>query len=229
MEPSRPKHPPEYAQVCLQALANHGLGNKISLGGAFGLMHYFEYRRTYDVDAWWQSETTSKEQQEVVAVLKKTLLDFGSVKTRTWGDVVSIELRSDDRQVFSFQIAGRSAQLEPAIPSPWQGILLDSFDDLLASKMVALVERGAPRDFLDIYSICDNALATPQGCWQLWRRRQELASSDPNPERAQLAVLSHMSRIEQHRPLENIVDDNDRAEAERVRKWFKEVFVNVLA
>jgi hypothetical protein len=42
-------------------------------------------------------------------------------------------------KVFSFQIAQRSAQLEPSKPAPWIDVPLDSFPDLVASKMVALV------------------------------------------------------------------------------------------
>lgn len=229
MEPRRPVHPPEYAQECLQALSAQGLGNKITLGGAFGLMHYFEYRLTSDVDAWWNPNITTNEQQEVVKVLERTLQAFGSVRTRSWGDVVSIELQSKSSQVFSFQIAKRSAQLKPPTASPWRDILLDSFDDLVASKMVAMIERGAPRDFLDVYQICHESLATPLQCWQLWLRRQELANSDTDIGRARLALLTHLARIEQHRPLENITDDGARAEAKRVRRWYKGTFVNVLS
>ena len=51
-----------------------------------------------------------------------------------------------------FQIAERSAELEASVTGVWPGgIGIDSFKDLVASKMVALVERGAPRDFLDVY------------------------------------------------------------------------------
>jgi len=35
--------------------------------------------------------------------------------------------------------------------------------------MVALVERGAPRDFLDIYTVCQAGLVTLEECWELWR------------------------------------------------------------
>lgn len=52
-QPSRPTHIPVYADVCLQALAEYNLGAKISLGGAFALLHYLDYRSTLDVDAWW--------------------------------------------------------------------------------------------------------------------------------------------------------------------------------
>jgi hypothetical protein len=103
-------------------------------------------------------------------------------------------------------IARRSAQLAPARSILWTGVLLDSFADLVASKMVALVERGAPRDFRDIYAICQAHLATPEECWALWRERQHLAGSDTDMGRASLAIQTHLARIERHRPLAQIKD-----------------------
>jgi hypothetical protein len=229
MKPQIPQNSPEYAQACLEALADQGLGNYLSLGGAFGLMHYYEYRTTHDVDAWWQPNATPEVQKKIIAILESTLGNFGSVRTRVWGEVVSVELHSEGKQVFSFQIARRSAQLNPSTTSPWEDVLLDSFDDLVANKMIALVERGAPRDFLDIYRLCSEALITPSRCWLLWSKRQQLAGSDTDHARARLAVLTHLARIEQHRPLENITNDFARAEAERVRMWFNEVFVDDLS
>jgi len=107
-------------------------------------------------------------------------------------------------------------------------VLLDSLPDLLASKMVALVERGAPRDVRDIYAVCQAGLATPQECWELWRRRQRLAGSDADSARARLAVETHLARIAQHRPLKEIADPAARAEAERVRRWFVQEFLDGL-
>jgi hypothetical protein len=229
MKPQIPQNPPEFAQACLKALADQGLGKFLSLGGAFGLMHYYEYRTTHDVDAWWQPDATTEVQKKIIVILESTLETFGSVRTRVWGDVVSVELHSSGKQVFSFQIARRTAQLNPSTTSPWGNLLLDSFDDLVANKMIALVERGAPRDFLDIYRLCAASLTTPPKCWQLWFKRQQLAGSDTDYARARLAVLTHLARIEQHRPLGNITDDSARVEAELVRTWFKEVFVDDLS
>lgn len=130
--------------------------------------------------------------------------------------------------MFSFQIAERSAQLEPSALTPWTNVLLDSFSDLVASKMVALVERGAPRDFRDVYSLCRAGMTTPDKCWGLWRRRQQLAGSDTESNRARLALETHLARIASHRPLTQIADDQQRADAEKVRNWFKEEFINAL-
>ena len=160
-------------------------------------------------------------------MIENVLQQFGQTRQRTWGDVVSIELDTEvKRKVFSFQIAERPGQLQPSVAAQWQAVLLDSFTDLLASKMVALVERGAPRDFRDVYTVCQAALATPQTCWQLWQQRQELMGNDPDRERAALAVATHLTRIERQRPLVNIPDKAERKQAEHVRNWFKEELIN---
>jgi predicted nucleotidyltransferase component of viral defense system len=106
--------------------------------------------------------------------LKKTLSAFGTVRIRSWGDVDSVELQQDGRTVFSFQVARRSAHLEEPISAGWIEVPLDSLADLVSSKMVALVERGAPRDFLDIYTLCQAGLLSVADCWALWRRQQTL-------------------------------------------------------
>lgn len=227
-QPSRPSHVSKYMEACLETLAEHGLGEKISLCGGLGLLHYFDYRSTHDIDAWWTALATAADRRQLIQVIETTLRSFGQVRTRTWGDVVSVELQIEGRTIFSFQVARRSAQLEPAVLLPWTNVLLDSFPDLVAGKMVALVERGAPRDFRDIYALCQAGLATPELCWELWRQRQQLAASDTDYARAKLAVETHLVRIEQHRPLAQIVDQQQREQATRVRAWFREIFLSVL-
>lgn len=66
MDFQRPSNVPDHAELCLKAISDANLGDKISLGGAFGLLHYLDYRATYDVDAWWTSSATSQERQMVI-------------------------------------------------------------------------------------------------------------------------------------------------------------------
>src|SRR5947199_2609495 len=219
-EPVRPSHLSEYAEKTLAALAATGLGHAISVGGALGLLHYLDYRTTHDVDAWWTSAAFTEDRERVLATIEAALQPFGEVRARKGGEVVSLELKKGGKTVFSFQIASRSAQLQPPTTLPWSDVALDSLPDLVASKMVALVERGAPRDFRDIYSVCHAGLVGPAECWSLWRQRQQKAGSDIDPHRARLAVETHLTRISQHRPLEAIADPDQRAEAEAVRSWF---------
>lgn len=223
-----PSHFPKYGVICLNALAEADLGGKISLGGASGLLHYLDYRPTHDVDAWWTAEASPEDRARVVAVLEAALRPYGEVRTRAWGEVVSVELTEEGKVLFTFQIAERAAQLHPSQPARWVDVLLDSLPDLIASKMVALVERGAPRDFRDIYALCQSGLTQPEECWSLWQRRQELARSDADPQRARLAVETHLARIAQHRPLDQIADPHERASAARLRAWFATEFLDAL-
>ena len=73
IRPHQPSHISPYSQACLNALLKAGLAKRISLGGAFGLFHYIDYRSTFDVDAWWHGSPTEKQKQEVINVLETTL------------------------------------------------------------------------------------------------------------------------------------------------------------
>lgn len=227
-QPQRPTHMPELAERCLHRLAESGLSGQISLGGALGLLHYLDYRATHDVDAWWADTATQEVQDKVLALIEEVLREHGEVRRRAWGDVTTVELIQEGKVTFSFQIARRSAQLKPSVRLTWIAARVDSLDDLVASKMVALVERGAPRDFRDIYEICRNGLRTPAECWQLWRQRQALGGADTDAGRARLAIETHLERIARHRPLASIEDQVQRAEAEQVRRWFAMEFLDAL-
>ncbi|HEU0296189.1 MAG TPA: nucleotidyl transferase AbiEii/AbiGii toxin family protein [Anaerolineales bacterium] len=225
--PKQPSHLSPYARACLDALVKANLADQISLGGALGLFHYLDYRPTHDVDAWWAESVTQEQKQAVLRLLETTLSAFGNVRVRSWGDVDSLELSQDGKTVFSFQIARRSARLEEPVSAGWIDVPLDSLVDLAASKMVALVERGAPRDFLDIFSVCHAGLFSIAECWALWRRRQMLAGSDVDAARARLAIETHLERIALHRPLEQIVDLGQREQARQLRDWFISEFLQV--
>lgn len=228
MEAHRPKHVPEFATLCFEPITAAGLGHKISLGGGVGLLHYVDYRATHDVDAWWTSSSSPQERRQMVEVIQAALRSVGQVRVRTWGEVVSIELLRGSKKVFSFQIANRSAQLEEPVPAPWTDVLPDGFTDLVANKMTALVERGAPRDFLDVYTVCQNGLVSAAECWRLWRRRQELAGASTDANRARLAVRTHLARIELQRPLARITNPDDRAAAQRARTWYEKELLDAL-
>ena len=49
LQPHRPQQISEHAEACLLALSAHGLGRKISLGDALGLVHWILDLRFEDV------------------------------------------------------------------------------------------------------------------------------------------------------------------------------------
>jgi len=121
-----PRNISPYATSCLKALQKTGLGKYIVLGGAFGLAHYYEYRTTKDVDAWWTNEATERDKNKIVEILETTLTKFGEVTTRRFGDVVSVDLHINGKITFNFQIATRSALLKAPEKCAWSPIELDS-------------------------------------------------------------------------------------------------------
>jgi hypothetical protein len=225
VNPTIPKHINPFALATLEALQKSGLGKHLSLGGALGLALYHEFRSTKDVDAWWTSESTEADRQNVIQMLEKTLEKFGEVEVRRFGDVVSLDLYQKGQICFNFQIARRSAQLLPFILSPWDPVKLDSFEDLVASKMTALVERGIPRDFLDIYEICHQKICSIQKCWELWKERETKRGVEHvDASLAAHAIRMHLTRIEKMRPLDSIQDGEARRQAKKLREWFKNDF-----
>ncbi len=221
-EPRLPKDISPFARACLDTLAAEGLGRHISIGGAFGLAHYHEYRPTHDVDAWWRDPVTREQELAVVGSVTRVLERFGVVRKREWGDVASVELQQGGKTVFSFQVARRSAQIDALIEGVWPGgIALDSLDDLVAAKMSALVERGAARDLRDIHSLCTAGDCTVARCWRLWEVRQELARGNADRSRARAAIMTHLARLAVARPLEGIRDPAERESAAALRSWFE--------
>jgi hypothetical protein len=225
IRPQQPSHLSPYARICLEALVKANLANHISLGGGLGLIHYLDYRPTFDVDAWWLESLAEAQKQAVVQTLQTSLSEFGNVRVRAWGDVVSVELAQESKTVFSFKIASRATRLEEPISAGWIDVPLDSLADLVASKMTALVERGNPRDFLDIFTICQAELLSVEECWALWRKRHKLAGSDADGARAQLAIETHLERIALNRPLDQIADLRQREQARQLRNWFLTKFL----
>ena len=137
-EPVRPSHLSEYAEKTLAALAAAGLVMRspwevpsacctISITGPPMMSMPGGPRRR-----------SPEDRERVLATVEAALRPLGEVRTRKWGEVVSLELKKEGKTVFSFQIASRSAQLQPPTTLPWSDVALDSLPDLVASKMVAL-------------------------------------------------------------------------------------------
>ena len=99
MKPRFPTHAPVFAKVCLDALVQQGLGDKLSISGAFGLLHFIDYRPTNDVDAWWMESVTTEDQRRIISALEEALKPYGQIRTRKWGEVVSVELVKDKKNI----------------------------------------------------------------------------------------------------------------------------------
>jgi hypothetical protein len=141
-------------------------------------------------------------------------------RLRAWGDTESYELLRAGKKVFSFQISTRTRYIDAPQQGDWSPVLIETLRDNVASKMTALVERGAPRDLRDIHELCTHEILTIAECWQLWADK----NTERDPQDGCRKVLFHVERLELQRPLEKIQSPVERVSAAALRKWFKERF-----
>lgn len=219
---TKPRRLDPLADRVLSLLSAEPGGDRIVLGGYLALQHHLDHRTTYDIDAWWDGRADPAAEQAIRRVMQQVASEVQmALRERRFGDTLSFELVRDGRQSFSFQIAVRSIALEEPQPSAWPPLRIETLSDNMAGKMNALVNRGAPRDFVDVYAVVDAGLLTPQRCWELWQARNPGGST----EAARQNVILHLAGLDARRPIETIADPAARERARRVREWFKDVFV----
>jgi predicted nucleotidyltransferase component of viral defense system len=224
-QPKIPAHLDPLAKEMLDRLRAHPeAARHVILGGYFALKHYLDYRNTADIDGWWSSDTAPNDQRLVLECLRSIAHEIAgrhglTVKERvsSTSDVASIEFQRDGRAIFSFQIAARAIELTPPLTdkSPWSPIPIETLEENIASKMNALVSRGAPRDFQDIRRLVEEHIIAIDDAWSLWQAKNP--GNDDLAE-AKQQVMRRMHAIELRRPLESIPAD-ERAAAAKARCW----------
>ena len=208
----------------LSALRKFPEAGELVLGGYFALRRYVDYRTTHDLDAWWRTGRTETTMTSVRRAMGEVAERHGlELSERSWGETVSFELVEEGRKIFSFQIAVRSVELEPAAESPWPPLLVESLADTVGSKMNALVQRGAPRDFLDIREVVVRDVVSVQQCWDWWSTKNPHIDIDL----ARAQGLRHLEGIEARRPLEAIDSGEEQEAARRVREWLRGTLLGV--
>lgn len=223
---NKPEHLDPLAEAILERLRQNPASSEIILGGYFGLQHYLDYRRSHDIDAWWRQRASLATEQAIRQVMQEVAADHGArYQERRFGETISFEILEPDGRRMSFQIAVRDIALDAPQPSPWAPILIESLRDNLASKMNALVNRGAPRDFMDIQKAVDSGLVSEEECWQFWLLKNPGQRAAEGKARA----LINLENLEQRRPPSEIKDPTQQANAQSLRDWFRREFLQVRA
>jgi hypothetical protein len=218
VSPVPPSNLSAYAREVLELMAGDAAAAEIVLGGGVALAHYLEYRDTFDLDAWWASAPTNAARELMSRAVQMVADRHGLVASRrSWGETESFELSAGPRKVFSLQIAARDRYLDETAVAAWPPVRIETLRDNVASKMTALVERGAPRDLRDIHQLCLHGLITIDDCWN---HRAKHPTHDIRE--AAGKVLHAVERLEAQRPLSAIASDAERSEAATVRKWYRE-------
>lgn len=219
--PITPKNLNPFARELLESLAGHEEAKEIVIGGGVALSHYLEYRDTVDLDAWWRDKPRPAALQFVERCMKSLAAAHGlDYRRRQWGETESLELLRGSQKQFSFQISERTLYLDEAIAAEWRPIWIETLRDNIGSKMTALVQRGAPRDLLDIYEMVHRSVVSMEDCWDLWRRKNPDVSKDE----AMRKICARMEQIALSRPLESIQPLAARERAALVRAWYRDIF-----
>ncbi|MEX0668848.1 MAG: nucleotidyl transferase AbiEii/AbiGii toxin family protein [Pirellulales bacterium] len=220
-QPKTPDSLHPLSRELLEILAGHAEAAQVVIGGGVALSHYLEYRNTVDLDAWWRAEPRA----DVLAFLEASMRAIASrhgleYRRRSWGETESLELLRGGLKHFSFQISRRTLSLDDAIPSQWHPVCIETLRDNVASKMLALVQRGAPRDFLDIYHLCTGGVVSMADCWSWFTAKNPGITIDE----AKRKIIARLAMIETTRPLETIQPVEAREQAARVRDWYYRIF-----
>lgn len=196
----------------------------VIIGGGIALKHYLDKRETQDIDAWWKNGKNESGFLAIKEAMKSIADEANLLMTiRSFGVTDSFELKDkkSGNKIFSFQIATRDKQLEKPHLSPWAPLLIESLVDNVASKMNALVNRGAPRDFVDIYNVVESGILSIGRCWEVWK----LKNPDGIERVAKDSISTHLNRLNIKRPLEKIDIMEERENAKRLRDWFGDKFL----
>lgn len=218
LTPTTPSRLHTLAKEILDELRDQPAAAAIILGGGVALQHYCEYRDTRDIDAWWANLPVTDAEALLSSVMEKVGKRHALLlRVRNWGETQSYELQQAGQTVFSFQIAVRSVSLEASRESAWPPVQIETLIDNLGAKMNALVGRGAPRDFLDVFTVVERGLSTVNELWGVWSKK------NPGKEvaEARVNVLRRLHELEARRPLDSISDSEERANANMLRTWVK--------
>ncbi|MDA8063905.1 MAG: nucleotidyl transferase AbiEii/AbiGii toxin family protein [Thermaerobacter sp.] len=150
---------PLQAQV-LEVLGGGGLAERLRLAGGTALAAgYFGHRLSEDLDFFPLEETVGPLAEAMAAQLRESGmtvgLDPGHAFTRTFRRFyVNEELKVEVAWNGKFRIAPSSRRLN--------GILLESLEDLAADKTLALWDRAAPRDLVDVWFLAEHYGGAPR-------------------------------------------------------------------
>ncbi len=227
LQPTPPSTLDPVAVAILQRLQAFPEASAIVLGGHFALKHYLDYRETHDIDAWWDISTSPSGQKAALEKIKEVMQAFAvesdvEFYERSSALVYSAELQRNRKTFFSFQIADRECQLQEPLDVPWTPIKIEQLVDNVGEKMNALVNRGAPRDFVDIRAVVVSNIFTVDEVWSLWEQKNPRL----NTQAAKQEVLRHLQSIELRRPVESL-PANQREQSVQNRQWFREYFLKL--
>jgi hypothetical protein len=118
------------------------------LAGGTGLCLRLAHRRSVDIDLFRESDFDPRAVLEELCAAGLAPVNVRSKPSTLWFDVNGVP---------TSLMAFPYPRLNPAEPAA--GVQLASIEDIAAMKVEAIASRGARKDFVDLYFICQDGLA----------------------------------------------------------------------
>jgi predicted nucleotidyltransferase component of viral defense system len=118
-------------------------------GGTALSVVYLHHRLSHDIDLFTTNEFSRTELDDFIGSLKNEC-GLGKIEERKIHDRHEFFLHNGDELRLEF-----ARYNFPALKDreEWQGIAVDSLDDIATNKIAALVDRNEPKDAFDVYML----------------------------------------------------------------------------
>lgn len=118
-------------------------------GGTALAFFYLQHRLSYDIDLFSDKPIEHSKLKEFVNTIAK-IVDLKKIEEKKIFDRWEFILSNGEETRVDFVFYDFKS-IKPK--KNWQGLRVDSFEDLIANKTMALIDRNDPKDAIDIYYV----------------------------------------------------------------------------
>lgn len=137
----------ERQEKLLIAIANSNIGKDVYWSGGTALSFcYFQHRLSEDIDLFTENIIDNLSLQIFTKNLKKNL-NIGNLQTRTLMNRHNFVLDNLKMEIVYFPFSSLAKKFK------WNGLFVDSLEDICTNKILALYQRNDPKDVFDLYFI----------------------------------------------------------------------------
>ena len=156
--------------TALHELAKSDLRNDFYWTGGTALAYfYLEHRSSYDIDLFSDRPIEYTKLKELINKISKTV-NLKKIEEKKIFDRWEFIISNGQETRIDF-VFYNHRKIKPR--KKWQGIQVDSFDDLIANKTMALIDRNDPKDAFDIYYILKKYSLTDKKLLALVKKKFE--------------------------------------------------------
>jgi len=136
-------------------------------GGTALTFFYLHHRRSYDIDFFSDTPVEYRTVYSFVKGLSEHIF-LRNITQRRVFDRWEFFLKNHGEARIEF-VHYDFKNLKPR--KKWNGILVDSLDDMAANKTMAMIDRKEPKDAFDVFSLIQKKRYTPESLLALAKRK----------------------------------------------------------